>query len=53
LHLRWAGDLDGDGKPDFVLEDHSDGVSLQLFLSGAAVGANKVRRVASTAWGGH
>jgi hypothetical protein len=51
LHVRWAGDLDGDGKPDFVLEDHSDGVALALYVSSAAVGANKVRRIATTAWG--
>ena len=25
LSVRWAGDLDGDGRPDFVLEDRSDG----------------------------
>ena len=53
LHVRWAGDLDGDGRADFVLEDHSDGVSLQLFLSGSAAGRRKVRRVATTSWGGH
>jgi hypothetical protein len=52
LHVRWAGDLDGDGRADFVLENHSDGVSLQLFLSSSAVGRQKVRRVAATTWGG-
>jgi len=52
LHVRWAGDLDGDGRPDFVLEDHSHGISLQLFVSGSAVGTQKVRRVAATSWGG-
>jgi hypothetical protein len=52
LHVRWAGDLDGDGRPDFVLENHSDGVSLQLFLSSSAVGHRRVRRVAMTSWGG-
>jgi hypothetical protein len=52
LRVRWAGDLDGDGRADFVLEDHSDGTSLQLFLSGAALGRHNVRRVATTSWGG-
>jgi hypothetical protein len=51
LRVRWAGDLDGDGRADFVLEDHSDGVSLQLFLSAAALGGHKVRRVATTTYG--
>jgi hypothetical protein len=53
LHVRWAGDLDGDGRPDFVLENHSDGVSLSLFVSSAAVGKRTVRRIATTSWGGH
>jgi hypothetical protein len=54
LSVRWAGDLDGDGRPDFVLEDRSDGVSLQLFLSGSSAADahdHKVRAVAATSWG--
>jgi hypothetical protein len=52
LHVRWAGDLDGDGRPDFVLEDHSNGVSLQLYVSGSAAGHHAVRKVAVTWRGG-
>jgi hypothetical protein len=52
VRVRWAGDLDGDGRADFVLEDHGDGVSLQLFLSRAASDGRKVRRVATTTYGG-
>jgi hypothetical protein len=52
LELRWAGDLDGDGRPDFALEDRDDGVTVRLYLSSAATGGRHVRQVASTTWGG-
>jgi hypothetical protein len=52
LAVRWAGDLDGDGRPDFALEDRDDGVTLRLYLSGAARAGRAVRQVASTARGG-
>jgi hypothetical protein len=31
--LRWAGDLDGDGGLDLVIEEEADGVRVYLFLS--------------------
>jgi hypothetical protein len=31
--LRWAGDLDGDGGLDLVIEEKDDGVRVYLFLS--------------------
>jgi hypothetical protein len=55
LAVRWAGDLDADGRPDFALEERDDGdggVTLRLYLSGAARAGRAVRQVASTARGG-
>jgi hypothetical protein len=50
--MRWAGDLDADGRPDFALEDREDGVTLRLYLSSAARPGRAVRQVAATARGG-
>jgi hypothetical protein len=52
LTMRWAGDLDADGRPDFALEDREDGVTLRLYLSSAARPGRAVRQVAATARGG-
>jgi hypothetical protein len=52
LAIRWAGDLDGDGRPDFALENRDDGVDLRLYLSGSARRGRRVRQVAATSWGG-
>lgn len=53
--IPWAGDLDGDGLPDFVLEERdpdSGATILHLFLSRSAAVARDVREAAETYWGG-
>ena len=37
-YLLWAGDLDGDGKPDFILNhgEQEYGVNVALYLSSLA-----------------
>ena len=53
--VRWAGDLDGDDLPDFVLEEidpDSGATILHLFLSRSAAVARDVREAAATYWGG-
>jgi hypothetical protein len=53
--IRWAGDLDGDDLPDFVLEEvdpDSGATILHLFLSRSAAVARDVREAAETYWGG-
>jgi hypothetical protein len=51
--LRWAGDLDGDGRLDLLLEENLDSgaIVLRLFLSRGA-GAELVRKVAEVQHGG-
>lgn len=49
---RWAGDLDGDGKLDLLLEDRNEGTTLRLYLSGSAVQGRQVKQVAETSYGG-
>jgi hypothetical protein len=51
--LRWAGDLDGDGRLDLLLEESLDSGAtvLRLFLSRGA-GAELVRKVAEVQHGG-
>jgi hypothetical protein len=52
--IYWAGDLDGDGKLDLVLDNatHYNVIEFTLFLSSAAQGDELVRRVASFRKGG-
>lgn len=50
--LVWAGDLDGDGKIDFVTRMIGDGDSVDLYLSGQARGNQLVGPAASTFFGG-
>jgi hypothetical protein len=50
--IRWAGDLDGDGKLDFVIEEEDEGTVLRLFVSRAATKGRIVGLVAETGWGG-
>jgi hypothetical protein len=50
--LLWAGDLDGDGKIDFVTRVTGDGNSVDLYLSGRARGNQLVGPAASTFFGG-
>lgn len=45
--LLWAGDLDGDGKLDLLLQDHGyNRSSIRLFLSSAAHPGRALREVA-------
>lgn len=48
-HLRWAGDLDGDGQLDLLLaaDHHSNLSTLRLFLSSRAKKGGLVREVAT------
>ncbi len=50
--LLWAGDLDGDGKIDFITRVSGDGDSVDLYLSGSARGNQIVGPAASTFFGG-
>jgi hypothetical protein len=52
--LRWAGDLDGDGRLDLVLDENLDSGAtiLRVFLSRDATGAAMVREAAKTEHGG-
>jgi len=51
--LRWAGDLDRDGKLDLLLEeDLEGGLVLRLYLSGPAIPPDFVKEVASVSYGG-
>lgn len=47
-HLSWAGDLDGDGRADFLLsaDEHYNVTTLRLFLSSRAKKGALVREVA-------
>ncbi len=49
LSLRWAGDLDGDGKLDLYvdLSSHYNGWRRTLFLSSQAGSGNLLRKIAS------
>jgi hypothetical protein len=48
LEILWAGDLDGDGKPDFILsETTGDATNLHLFLSAHATPEQWVREAAA------
>jgi hypothetical protein len=49
---RWAGDLDGDGRLDLLLEDRNEGTTLRLYLSSSAVPGRQVKQVAETSYGG-
>ena len=46
--IKWAGDLDGDGKLDFYLQlnNHYNGANMKLFLSSAAENGKLVKEVA-------
>jgi len=46
LDLRWAGDLDSDGKLDLLIQDGDEGPRFYLFLSSAARGDEIVHAVA-------
>jgi|CXWL01.1.fsa_nt_gi hypothetical protein len=35
-YLLWAGDLDGDGKPDLIMDHGGDGIHVALYLSSLA-----------------
>jgi hypothetical protein len=35
-YVRWVGDLDNDGKPDFIIDTDSQGTQLTLYLSSLA-----------------
>jgi hypothetical protein len=35
-YLLWAGDLDGDGKPDLILNHGEPGIQVALYLSSLA-----------------
>ncbi len=52
--LHWAGDLDGDGQPDFLIsaDTHYAVETLRLFLSSRARKNELVREVAKVASGG-
>jgi hypothetical protein len=50
--VRWAGDLDGDGKLDLIIEEKDEWGALRLFMSGAATKTHDVGLVAETSWGG-
>ena len=52
--LRWAGDLDGDGRLDVLIEESLDGgtIILRLFLSRGATGSAMVREAAKSEHGG-
>lgn len=44
-YLLWAGDLDGDGKPDFLVNLDFHGTDIALFLSSAARGGEVAHEV--------
>jgi hypothetical protein len=48
--LRWAGDLDGDGRLDLLIDasDPQNPGNLRLFLSGGATGGDAVHQVVSS-----
>jgi len=48
--LRWAGDLDGDGRLDLILENEDERTEVRLFLSTGAKAL--VREAAFTYYGG-
>jgi hypothetical protein len=50
--VRWAGDLDGDGRLDLLLEDDGESTVLQLFVSGTRATDHSMGLVAETYWGG-
>jgi hypothetical protein len=52
--VRWAGDLDGDRHPDFVIEEitGSGATILHLFVTRAAARGADVRELAQTTHGG-
>jgi len=47
VDVRWAGDLDGDGKLDLLIQDGDEGPRFFLFLSSAARQGEVVHAVAS------
>lgn len=46
-YLRWAGDFDGDGRPDFLVSFHPHGTNRTLFLSSLAKANELVGRAGS------
>ncbi len=53
VHLRWAGDLNGDGEPDFFLQPHSHHETqiFELIMSSKSNGKVKWKRTARfTEW---
>lgn len=53
MRIRWAGDVDGDGKLDLVTEENVEGtVVLHLFLSSAARAGALVGEAAQLSYGG-
>jgi len=53
MKILWIGDLDGDGKPDFILDTsrHYEEETVLLFLSSKAGSGEIVRIVASSSYG--
>jgi hypothetical protein len=53
MEIRWAGDIDGDGKLDLITEENVEAtIQVHLFLSSSAGRDGVAREVATLNYGG-